>query len=199
VPQVERVLAVGTIASIDQPTLTRGATFVLRPWARIDAEQVVSAFEDAAIRHWNVEPTRTRGEAIEWIEGWAARWNAETDASLAVTDGAGGIFGYAALRRLDFEEGEAEAAYWVVPGARGRGIATRAVAVVREWAFDAVGFHRLRLQHSVGNDGSCRVANNSGFAFEGVMRRSLLHDDGWHDMHLHGLVNPADGTRSGGT
>ena len=33
-----------------------------------------------------------------------------------------------------------------------------------------------------------RVAEKTGFALEGTRRSSLLHDDGWHDMHLHGRV-----------
>ena len=58
------------------------------------------------------------------------------------------------------------------------------------WAFGEAGFHRLELQHSTRNLASCRVAEKSGFALEGTKRSSLLHDDGWHDMHLHGRVSP---------
>ena len=43
-----------------------------------------------------------------------------------------------------------------------------------------------RRAHSPGDPASCRVAEKSGFALEGTRVRSLLHDDGWHDMHLHG-------------
>jgi ribosomal-protein-alanine N-acetyltransferase len=39
--------------------------------------------------------------------------------------------------------------------------------------------------HSVANPGSCRVAEKVGFALEGTMWSALLHEDGWHDMHVH--------------
>ena len=42
------------------------------------------------------------------------------------------------------------------------------------------------------NPGSCRVAVKAGFALEGTLRSAMRHPDGWHDMHLHGLV-PGDG------
>ncbi|MGY2127682.1 GNAT family N-acetyltransferase [Blastococcus sp. SYSU DS0617] len=51
-------------------------------------------------------------------------------------------------------------------------------------AFD-LGLQRLELQHSTRNRASCRVAEKTGFDLEGTKRRAGLHQDGWHDMHLH--------------
>lgn len=90
--------------------------------------------------------------------------------------------------RLDLHEGLAEVAYWVVPAARGRGVATAAADVVIGWAFEQLGLHRLELTHAVDNVPSCRTAAKLGFSFEGVMRQHALHLDGWHDMHLHSLL-----------
>ncbi|WP_297548795.1 GNAT family protein [Amycolatopsis sp.] len=52
----------------------------------------------------------------------------------------------------------------------------------------AEGLHRLDIQHSVANSASCRVAEKAGFTYEGTLRSSALHTDGWHDMHLHARV-----------
>jgi RimJ/RimL family protein N-acetyltransferase len=62
---------------------------------------------------------------------------------------------------------------------------------VARWAVDELGLHRLFLYHSTANPASCRVAAKAGFAFEGTLRSAMRHPDGWHDMHLHGLV-PGD-------
>jgi RimJ/RimL family protein N-acetyltransferase len=43
-------------------------------------------------------------------------------------------------------------------------------AAMASWAFEEVGFHRLDLEHAVGNTASCRVAEKTGFAAEGVRR-----------------------------
>jgi hypothetical protein len=64
--------------------------------------------------------------------------------------------------------------YWVLPQARGRGVAALALGAVADWAFDAVGFHRLELDHSTQNAASCRVATKAGFAPEGTRRARAL-------------------------
>jgi len=89
------------------------------------------------------------------------------------------------LGRFDPEQGQAEVTYWTAAAARGTGVAPAAVGAVAGWAFDVLGLHRLELQHSTGNPASCRVAEKAGFVLEGTRRSALLHDDGWHDMHLH--------------
>ena len=84
-----------------------------------------------------------------------------------------------------------------MPAARGRNIAARAVQVVSTWMFRSVGLHRLELSHSTLNPASCRIAEKAGYPYEGTRRQQVLHQDGWHDMHLHARLvtdeTPADG------
>ena len=70
----------------------------------------------------------------------------------------------------------ASVAYWVLPEHRGRGIATALCAPPPRTASveDGLGLHRLQLQHAIGNDASCRVAEKAGFALESVQRESFL-------------------------
>lgn len=56
---------------------------------------------------------------------------------------------------------------------------------VATWAFDELGMHRVEVAHSIANPLSCRVASKAGFEVEGTRTSALLHDDGWHDMHVH--------------
>lgn len=93
------------------------------------------------------------------------------------------------FRMVSLCEGRAEIAYWVVPQFRRRKIATRALNLLTEWAFESSGLHRLELQHSTANEGSCAVALASGFELEGTLRSSVLHADGWHDMQLHAKIH----------
>jgi RimJ/RimL family protein N-acetyltransferase len=123
------------------------------------------------------------------IAGWPGRWQAESDAGWAVTDrGSGELLGQAALRTANLAFGSAQITYWIVPAARGRGVASTAASEVARWAFEDLGLHRLTIHHSVQNEVSCRVAERVGFRLEGTMRSALLHDDGWHDMHVHARV-----------
>lgn len=123
------------------------------------------------------------------IARWNRCWRAETDGYWAVVAaGTGVVAGRVSLREVDLEDGRGECSYWVLPAARGGGIATRATIGLSRWALGELGLHRLELAHSVANPASCRVAGKAGFRLEGIKRSALLHADGWHDMHLHARV-----------
>lgn len=156
---------------------------VLRPWEPGDAARVAEAYADPEIQRWHVR-SMTEAEALAWVRSWPERWEAETGAGWAVVED-GILLGRVGFRALDLAEGVGEAAYWVVPAARGRGVAPRALRAVTAWMFDHVGLHRIELVHSTGNAASCRVAEKAGYALEGTKRRHGLHADGRHDMHLH--------------
>jgi RimJ/RimL family protein N-acetyltransferase len=186
---IAQVLAPGTLASGPQPTIEAEGGLVLRPWRDDDVPAVYAAFRDPTIQHWHARVAESEDEARGWMKEWRDAWDGEQRASWALaTADTGEVVGRAALRSLSLYEGLAEVAYWVLPAARGAGIAPRAVAALSRWALDEIGFHRLELQHAVGNTASCRVALKSGFALEGTKRSALLHADGWHDCHLHARV-----------
>lgn len=181
----------GRLADSAQPALSVADDLLLRPWRQQDAPTVVAAFSDPAIQHWHLRRADDEDEARDWIGQWQDAWYAETGAHWAVVrpgsadDRTGEVLGRVSLRTLIPEIGQAECSYWVLPAARGRGVAPRAVSALARWAFDEIGFERLELAHSVRNEPSCRVAAKAGFALEGTRRHSHPHADGWHDMHLH--------------
>ncbi len=158
----------------------------LRPWRSADVPDVVRAYQDPAIQRWHVRAMSDH-EAEEWVATWPERWAAETGAGWAVCDDEGPL-ARMSLRALDLAEGTGEVAYWVLPEARGRGVAPRALRAMSTWLFVHVGLHRIELAHSTLNTGSCRVATKAGYLLEGTKRQQALHQDGWHDMHLHARV-----------
>ncbi|GAA5614139.1 N-acetyltransferase [Streptomyces platensis] len=183
-------LPAGALSATPQPTLrSPGGELLLRPWEMTDAPVLQAAFEDQAIRQWHMRHVTSPAEAQDWITAAHRSWQQERDAQWAITRADDGeILGRAGLRRMDLDHGEAECAYWVLPHARGTGVASRALATLAAWALDETGFHRLELAHSTANEPSCRVATKSGFTLEGTRRSARLQQDGWHDMHLHARV-----------
>jgi ribosomal-protein-alanine N-acetyltransferase len=182
---VSTTVPAGSLAAQPQPTLTAGGGVLLRPWSLDDAPAVMDAYQDAAIQRWHVMRADSLAETREWIAGWQGGWAAETNAIWAVADAdSGTLLGRAGLKHLKFSDGTADVAYWTVPAARGRGVAPRAVNAMASWAFEA-GFHRLDLEHAVANTASCRVAEKTGFAAEGVRRSAWLLADGRCDVHAH--------------
>ena len=179
---VDPVLAPGSLARLPQPVLVLDE-FVLRPWHASDASAVVEAYAEPSIQRWHGR-SMTEDEARAWVDSWPGRWAQETGGGWAVA-GESGLLGQVSLRRVSLIEGLTEVSYWVLPAARGHGVAPRALRAVTSWVFDQLSLHRIDLAHSTMNLASCRVAAKAGYALEGTKRREALHADGWHDMHLH--------------
>ena len=151
----------------------------LRPWRDDDQPAVVTAFADprsSASRTGSqtTSPRRSsarlRGEQIQF----------------ALVDAADAVLGGASL--YGFVEGRAGIGYWLVPAARGRGVATRAVRLLARWAFDALGVARLELTCGPDNVASQRVAERCGFTCEGLMRAHLPFKGGRRDTVLYSLL-----------
>ncbi|MEW2400134.1 GNAT family N-acetyltransferase [Streptomyces sp. NPDC046862] len=183
------VLTVGTLAQRHQPTIPTPDGLLLRPWRAEDVPAVYEAFQDPVMHQWHIRAADSEDEVRGWIDEWRQEWEKEDKAQWAVVDAdSDQLLGRVALRSILLDEGTAEVAYWTVAAARGQGVAARATTALSRWALEEIGFHRLELMHAVRNVASCRVAAKAGFALEGTKRSALLHQDGWHDMHMHARV-----------
>ena len=168
-----------------QPTLAC-AGLLLRPWEQRDAPSLARAYTDRDIRQWHAR-SLSRPQAEAWVAYELDRWVRERGGSWAITRG-GSLLGRVALGGLVLDEARVGVSYWVLPEARGQGVAPLALSAVAEWALLDVGLHRLELDHSTRNLASCRVAQKAGFVPEGTKRSHALHLDGWHDMHSHARI-----------
>ena len=115
-----------------------------------------------------------------WTEAHTAHWvvvRASDDAVLASIS-----LEVHALRQA------AEIGYLCAPWARGRGVMSAAVRLVRDWAFDELELERLELATEVDNVASQRVAAAAGFRREGVMRGYLAVRGRRTDDVLFGMV-----------
>ncbi|WP_199836285.1 GNAT family N-acetyltransferase [Streptomyces sp. NRRL F-4489] len=176
------------MAQVEQPVLGLPGDVELRPWRLSDADVLVAAGQEPAIRQWNRLLVETPEDARRRIARMHERWQAEVSAIWAIARPGREAVGLIGWGDIDLSGGSAEILYWILPAARGGGVVTEATKRVSEWALNDLGLHRLRLCHSVANPASCRVADKAGFSLEGTMRSALLHADGWHDEHLHALV-----------
>jgi ribosomal-protein-alanine N-acetyltransferase len=79
--------------------------------------------------------------------------------------------------------------YWVAQSANGRGIATRAVALVLDYAFGDLELHRIQASTLLNNVRSQKVLGHHGFERIGVARSYLRIDGRWQDSILFQRVN----------
>jgi ribosomal-protein-alanine N-acetyltransferase len=66
--------------------------------------------------------------------------------------------------------GVAGIGYWLIPEARNRGLATRAVGLLTTWGLGAGGLDRIEAWVEPGNDASVWVLSRCGFEYEGRLR-----------------------------
>lgn len=86
--------------------------------------------------------------------------------TLAICEPDGTFIGKIWLSVIDTDRSTASIGYWLLPAARGRGLATNAVGLLSKWAVDEFGISNLRISTAPGNERSQRVAERSGFRLE---------------------------------
>jgi RimJ/RimL family protein N-acetyltransferase len=67
--------------------------------------------------------------------------------------------------------------YWIIPSARGRGIAASAVRLVLPWAFAQLHLQRIEAWVETDNPESRSVLRSAGLQHEGTLRSFLRLDD----------------------
>ena len=109
-------------------------------------------------------------------EGLARRVDATPQAgatvhAAAIADAATDAFaGVAMMHHLEAEHARGEVGFWVVPGARRRGLAEHAVGLLIGWAFAELGLERIELTTTPENGAAAALAGKLGFTREGVLR-----------------------------
>ncbi|MGW1893403.1 GNAT family N-acetyltransferase [Streptomyces sp. NPDC002004] len=102
----------------------------------------------------------------------------------------GRLVGAVLFRRLDVGQGVAEAGCWLEPSAVGRGLVTRAVRAIVDWAVDERGIHRVEWWVSAENEASIAVARRLGMTKDGVLRESCPYRGKRHDEEIWSVLAP---------
>ncbi|MEU9102569.1 GNAT family N-acetyltransferase, partial [Streptomyces sp. NPDC048361] len=134
------VVPAGHMAKMEQPVLALSSGLELRPWRVSDADALVAAAQEPAIRQWSRLFVTSQAEARERIERMHERWQNEQSAIWAIAQPDGGqAVGLIGWGDIDLQGGSAEILYWLLPAGRGRGAMVEATKRVSRWAFDDLG------------------------------------------------------------
>jgi [ribosomal protein S5]-alanine N-acetyltransferase len=173
------------------PPLADGA-IVLRRWAESDLGCVEEASRDPEIPEGTSVPARfTPAEGLAWIERqWGRRENGE-GLSLAIA-AAGSDEALGNINLLFRQQpGTAAIGYWLVERVRGRGLGSRAVALLSRWALTHAGLERVEALVLPDNAASQRVLEKAGFRREGHLRSYLVFATRRNDALIYSLL-PSD-------
>ncbi len=80
--------------------------------------------------------------------------------------------------------------YWIDQGVANRGYTTRAVKALTRFAFTELQLHRIEINLRPENGASKKVAEKSGYIFEGVRERYLHIAGDWRDHLTFVAENP---------
>jgi RimJ/RimL family protein N-acetyltransferase len=165
------MLAGGTLRGVlrhPDPPLSDGVV-TLRAKARTDVDALTAACQDPEIPRWTRVPVPyRRADALSWIAGTELELDAGLSLHwLAVDAGDDRLLASIGLMGIDRERGTGEIGYWVAREARGRGVATRAVRLVRDWAPASLGLTTLEIEAHEDNLASQAVARAAGFTEAG--------------------------------
>jgi RimJ/RimL family protein N-acetyltransferase len=141
----------------------------LRRWRLSDAGDVAVMIDDDRLRHWS-----TMGDGLDaWIRAEVAEGRGPTRAVCLPDDDR--VLGRVALRPPEFasdavrceavresEQPAGELSYWLVPEARGRGLAIAAVRLMIDSVAPALGLRSVVLDIEDDNAASIRLAERLG-------------------------------------
>jgi RimJ/RimL family protein N-acetyltransferase len=151
------------------PTLHDG-DLILRPKRFEDVEAVTAACQDPEIPRWTFVPSPyTREDAEAFLRISAEEQAAGKSAHFLAVDADDRLLGSFSVMELDREPGFGEIGYWVAAEARGRGVATRGVRLLTQWARHELGLTRIEILPHKDNAASRRVAEKAGYRDTGEL------------------------------
>ena len=170
---------------IPDPPLGDGVV-VLRPPDERDLSAIERGLRDADVTRGFGRSTLAAKEALELNR---RRWAHGEAATFAICDTADQCIGHVFVNLGTSQR--ATVGYWLLPEARGKGLATRAVRLISRWALRDLRLARLGLLTEPSNDRSQRVAERAGFHREGLLR-SWAEIDGRRVDYVAFSLLPAD-------
>ena len=147
-----------TSSHVQLPVLSDGRV-LLRAAEPRDEPAIDEGIHDADVVRWIGPPGPSAHDALARNE---VRW-AHGSPTLAICELDGTCVGLVWLNVRETDRTTGSVGYWLLPAARGRGLATSAVRLLVTWAVRELGVTNIRLTTSPDNVRSQRVAERTGF------------------------------------
>ena len=162
--------------------------WVVRPFRPDDISAIVKYANNLNV--WRQLTDRfphpyTEEDAEAWIT-WAQKQKPETNFAIASEKEL--IGGIGLHLQEDVYHRSAMLGYWLGEPYWGRGITTRAVRAVTEWAFSELDLLRIYAYVFESNPASSRVLEKAGYTLEGTLRQSVVKDGQVMDQLLYAIL-----------
>lgn len=167
---------------------TRITFFVLRKWKSGDEESLVKNANHFIVWKFlkdSFPHPYTIDNAREWLK---VVNSSEREYHMAIdVDGkAVGCIGL--VFRDDVYRCNAELGYWLGPDYWNRGIMSRAVKQIVDFAFENYNINRIYARVFEGNGASVRVLEKAGFVREALLHKAVYKNDKFLDEYIFGML-----------
>ena len=185
-----RIDIASTLAALPAFPQLQGKRVRLRGPRAEDADGLFALFADPQVmRYWSRPPMTLRSESegliAEIDDAFAQRtmlnWMLTTRSDDAV-------IGTCTLFRFEPRHHRAEVGYALRSDHWGRGLAAEAATLALDWAFRALGLHRVEADIDPRNAGSRKMLERLGFVSEGLLRQRYFVGEEVSDTELFGLL-----------
>ncbi len=132
----------------------------------------------------------TYNEAKTAFEEKSQPWTKTSDSwfTLGITELATGEkLGSIGIKIVNHEDQIAEVGFMMKPSAQGKGFASEALSLLKDYAFSELKLNKLAAICSVNNAGSYRLLEKLGFEREGCLRQNTLINNKLVDDYVYGL------------
>lgn len=160
----------------------------LRPLAPEHAQEIfdVLNLEREYMRVWLpfVDKTREIRDTRDAINGMMSGDNSQF--CIYYQDKFVGLIGF---KDTDMGNLKTEIGYWLSQSAQKKGIMTKSVKKLIEYAFSEMDMNRVQIKAAIGNDASRNIPERLGFVLEGIEREGeLLVEDVYTDLAVYSLL-----------
>ncbi len=147
-----------TRSNVALPVLSDGRV-LLRASEHRDLPAIDAGIHDPDVMRWIGPPEPSAHDALLRNE----ERRAQGSPTLSICELDGVCVGLVWINVREDDSSTGSVGYWLLPAARGRGLATSAVRLLTAWAIRELGVTHLRLTTASENQRSQRVAERAGF------------------------------------
>lgn len=99
-----------------------------------------------------------------------------------------GIIGVISLSKIDRKHKHCELGYWLGKHYWSRGIMSKAVNMILDFAFQNLKMHRVYASAFASNTASLRVLEKNDFLLEGILFEVFWRNQTWHNLFMYGIL-----------
>lgn len=100
----------------------------------------------------------------------------------------GRLVGNIGLHQIDWRNQQTTIGYYLAEGYQGKGIMTRSVQAILNYAFFDLHLHRVEIRCGAYNDKSRAIPERLGFTQEGIIRDGEKLYGRFHDLIVYGML-----------